>query len=308
MIGSTVERTTETFMTAPSSHRAGGTNPQRTPSQPVVVGYLDSPAGDAALRAAAREAKRRGASVTILHQLVGADAPDRYGPDATSPAKDQAAMLHLLRLAQDVAPGLEHLDVKVVRTPIAQDLVLASKAASLLVLGVTTTHAASAMLFDTVPRAVLKRACCPVMVVPPNEPQGGSDQVVCAIDRSADSVDALQWAATEASLRGVVLLAVEVVESARRRTADDRQSLDDWVRTNLPSAETPVVCSSLHGPVARALLEFATENHATLVIGAHRMRSWHEHSVSRIVTAQTIVPVVALPANSAEFGSSPRVC
>lgn len=265
--------------------------------RPVLVGYADDAAGGAAFRAAAIEARLRGTSLTVMHQLVGTEAPERYGPSEHSADNRRAAAYELLRKAHDAAPGIEHIDLRITTGAIAQELVLASKEASLIVLGATTKHPAAAVAFDTVPHEVVRRSHCPVLLVPAECTEWQGAPVVCGIDRSAASIGALHWAADEAARRGVVVHAVEIVrkQPADQAGAHDADSLQRWVREHLPHSATTVICTTDVTHVSHRLLEIAREGHGLLVIGAHERSGWRFASVARAVTSQTQVPVVVVP-------------
>jgi nucleotide-binding universal stress UspA family protein len=270
-----------------------------TGSRPVLVGYADDAAGDAALRVAMQEAELRHTSLTIFHQLVGTEVPDRY--QQTPPTLDghRAAVDGLVRKANEVVPGFEDVDVRVVTDAIAEALVFSSSAAALVVVGVTSNHAATAAAFDTVPRELVRRSRCPVLLVPPGGDVWMGAQIVCGIDRSESSASALRWAAQEADRRGVIVHAVELLKKKPTRLLDagDRNSLQSWVRDNVPLASTFVVCTTEVAHAGHRLLEFAEHAHGLLVIGAHEKSSWRKLSVARTVTAQTRVQVAVVPAS-----------
>ena len=265
--------------------------------RPVVVGYLEGPAGTNALRAAAAEARLRGAPLSLVHKLVGTEAPEVFASAESAEERRRAATSRVLAVAHEVAPDLEHVDARVTTAPIAEELIVASRSALLLVLGVTTTHATTAALLDTVPREVVRHAHCPIILVPPTWPTKAPSRVICGLDRSTSSIDALHWAAKEADLRGITVLAVEVRPAGRDgRAADPEEvSLSNWVRMHLPSVSTTVVCSSESGPAGRRLLEIATESNGMLVIGSHSPGRRLGRSVVRTVTSQSKVPVVVVP-------------
>lgn len=277
------------------AHREIGTH--HAP-RPVVVGYSEGATGDTALRAAAVEARLRQAPVTILHKFLGPQTPEVFARPTAADDERRAAIDHLLRTAHDAIPGIEHIDVRVVTGPIGGELVLASKTAALIVLGVTTNHAASAALFDTVPREVVRHAHCPVLVVPAAETGQSPSQVVCGIDRSPASINALRWATADAALRGVTVLAVEILPQHHHDAGRDGPplTLSRWVDRHAPQVATTVICSAEVGKPAHRLIEIAAANNALLVIGGHDQHgSRWPRSVARVVTSQTRVPVVVIP-------------
>ncbi|HTR71091.1 MAG TPA: universal stress protein [Mycobacteriales bacterium] len=260
------------------------------PAGPVVVGYLQGATGDAALACAAEEARLRQTNLVVMHQLVGAQAPDRYGPDAGSPQPIRAEMDRLLSAAQAAAPDVQHVDVKVITAPIAEELILASATADLIVLGVTTRNRVTAAMFDTVPRTVVRAAHCPVMLVGATGDRGV--RLVCGVDRAPASVAALLWAATEAQRRRTSVLVVEVVD---RRHPGPEEDLHTWVHRCLPPSEIPITCAQHSGSAANVLTTVAAGQEALLVVGSHNSGSHHPSTVTHSVTAQHDVPVVVVP-------------
>jgi nucleotide-binding universal stress UspA family protein len=261
---------------------------------PIIVGYADGICCESTLRAADLEARLRETSIVIMHQLIGVHAPETFGHNDNVLGKRRAAAYQLLRTAKNVMPDIDRVQTRIVTDPIAEALVLASHTATMLVLGVTTSHASAAAAFDTVPREVSRRARCPVLLVPPGLTTEGVE-IVCGIDRTPASVDALHWAASEAALRGVAVLAVDVVASAPHRGGgDDRGPLSDWVQRHVPQSATTIMCDTTYGSPAHRLLEIAEQRQGILVIGRHTRGGLARRSVARVVTAQTRVPVVVV--------------
>lgn len=267
----------------------------RVPQAPVVVGYREGATGEAAIAAAAREARVRNTRLLVMHQLIGDERPDRFGPDAAAPEPRAAAMYGLMRTAHTAAPGLDHIDVEVVTEPIVDALLSRSCFAALLVLGVTPTNATAAALFDAVPRALVSKSHCPVMLVNAEATLG--EELVCGVDRSPNCTEALRWAAHEAARRGTTLLAVEVLPDRER--GDDttnEKDLSRWVNEQLVAAETTVLCATRYGSPAQVLAAVAAERDAVLVIGSpHRASGQRVKSVARAVSTQHDVAVVVVP-------------
>jgi len=274
----------------------------------IVVGYSAAPAGLAALRMAAEESRLRHRPLHIVHQLVGDAAPFRYGPDSDFEAARRAAAPAIRAAVAETAPWIRDYELTLVTSPVADELVSASWTAELVVLGLTTSHAAVAVAFDTIPRAVLGRATCPVMLVPAHVRQAPR-QLICGVDRSAESAAALTWAATDAGLRGVTLLAVDVAPP-RRGKPTPRGDLTGWVQTQHPNAPTTVLCIEHRRHPTRLLLATAEGRQALLVVGAHDGdgHRWRR-SVARQVSVQTRVPVVVMPPHltEPEVGSPVKV-
>lgn len=275
-----------------------GQRPQVSPAH-VVVGYLHGPTGDAAIAAAAHEAQMRDTRLLVVHQLVGDEVPDRYGPDAGRVAPRTEEMDAMRRIAHAAEPGLDRVEVKIVSGPITKTLVSESWSAALLVLGVTTSHARTAVLFDTVPHAVIGKAHCPVMLVGAGPTPG--EHLLCGVDRGEVCLAALTWAAREAARRGSTLQVLEVLAAKDRRDPKVAEAdLSQWVDEVLRASDATVRCAARHGSPAKELIAMAAEQDAVLVIGAQRRTGrYRVRSVTQTVTAQHDVAVVVVPETDA---------
>jgi nucleotide-binding universal stress UspA family protein len=280
-------------LSASSDHSSTG----RTTQRPVVVGYEEGLAGTAALLVALDEAQTRGAPLMVLHGLTGVERPPFYGADSADDTSRRAVTRNILRRIDELSPEPRDVEVtvEIVTTWVARELIRASANAQLVVLGGTTKHALAAVAFDTVPHEVTQHAGCPVMVVPVGAEGNRPRVIVCGVDRSTGSADALRWAADEAGRRGVTLLAIEERSDGDHTEPDS--SLSDWVRAQHSDAETTIVCQVENGRhPAQALVAAAEEREGLLVVGRREHRGTKAlRSVARKVSAQTSVPIVIVP-------------
>lgn len=123
---------------------------------PVVVGYVDSAEGRAALDAAVAESARRDLRVIVV--LSGQRT-------ATSPSEDEAA--DRVREALDTA-GLRHEIRHTARSgDVAEDIVSVSREedAALVVIGLRRRNAVGRLFLGTKSQRILLDAPCPVLVV-----------------------------------------------------------------------------------------------------------------------------------------------
>jgi nucleotide-binding universal stress UspA family protein len=271
---------------------------------PVLVAYTNDAAGTAVLHAAAQEAALRQTSIIIVHHLDGPEAPEVFGSQSDSDATRGRVEQRILATARRIAP-IAKIDVEVIADSIVSHLVIASPTAELIVAGATFAHAATAALVEALPHELAKRVNCPVLLVPAAASGCAISQVVCGIDRSPGSIDALRWAANEADLRGTTLLAVEVASRHRQHQSftSDADSLTTWVRQHMPRSATTVLCVEGEGAAAQVLLNTTAEHNGLLVIGAHQRRGGHwRRSVARVVMSQTRVPVVVVPTRTSVDG------
>lgn len=123
---------------------------------PVVVGYVDSAEGRAALDAAVAESARRDLRVIVV--LSGQRT-------ATSPSEDEAA--DRVREALDTA-GLRHEIRHTARSgDVAEDIVSVAREedAALVVIGLRRRSAVGRLFLGTKSQRILLDAPCPVLVV-----------------------------------------------------------------------------------------------------------------------------------------------
>ncbi len=181
----------------------------------VVVGVDGSAWSRRALAWAAEEAALRGAR---LQAVVAWRSPADRGAENPFPVPDSElaadAGSRLERSLADAAgtipaPGPERL---VVRGDPATTLCDLASGASLLVVGRRGRGALAGAVLGSVSLRCAHHSPCPVAVVgseAPARPPAG--RIVVGVDRSAGSVEAMEWALDEARLRGWEVEAVEVV-------------------------------------------------------------------------------------------------
>ena len=127
----------------------------------IVVGYLKTPEGAAALEQAIRETELRGGHLIVVHSMVGGshDHDDQY-----MAARDQLEAVST-RLE---AAGVDHEVMHLVRgnSP-AEDLleVAADVGAGLIVIGVRRRSAVGKLILGSNAHDILLAADCPVLAV-----------------------------------------------------------------------------------------------------------------------------------------------
>lgn len=161
-----------------ADHPTGETRPD--PSPPVrfthVLAPTDfSPPATHAVRHALELARRFGARITLLHVLG-------FDPDAAISASVQPAMAEVLedraRTAmldlEAVAAHVHDLDVEIVLTRGTPSVEIVrtveDEGCDLLVIGAHGRSALRHMLFGSTAERVIRKAACPVLVVPGGEP------------------------------------------------------------------------------------------------------------------------------------------
>ena len=125
----------------------------------VVVGYIPSELGEAALTAAIEEARRRGTDLVAVNTTRADRLVDpRYAQDA------QAAALES-RLAES---GVPHVVRRFTSTELAADDVLSTAAdvrAELIVIGLRHRTPVGKLILGSTAQRVLLDATCPVLAV-----------------------------------------------------------------------------------------------------------------------------------------------
>lgn len=148
---------------------------------PIVVGVDETPAGHSALRFALREASRRGSALDVVTAW-------RWQPTTSSPGREDSrewARAEAQRI-QDraVASALEGMDSspvlsrQVVEGDPAEVLLRVSRAADYLVVGSGRKGPVKRMLLGSVSADCVRKATCPVLVVPAPAYQDAHEDLV----------------------------------------------------------------------------------------------------------------------------------
>jgi len=180
----------------------------------IVVGFDDSRASSEAVRWAAREALRRGATLAIVSAFL---------PEDLFATREESTRLMGEVAERALAEARQAADGVVTELQEFEDLpvpVLLREAASadLLVVGSRGRGGFTDLLLGSVARQCVHRSPIPVAVIHGDgahgaalSPDGASDRsVVVGVDGSAGSLVALRWAAEEATAIGCALAPLHV--------------------------------------------------------------------------------------------------
>ena len=183
----------------------------------IIVGFDHSDGARTAVKWAADEALVRGCRLSVISSFnvpVGGDFIAGW------PAADVHAIVNdaATQALDQVAAGLRvtHPDLDVVTSATVQPawsaLVDGAQADDLVVVGASAHSGAKAFWLGSTPRAVVRHAPCPVVVVrgagAPHEPE----RVVVGFDGSDAAADALSWALDEADRLGAPVRVVHAWE------------------------------------------------------------------------------------------------
>ncbi|MEV4143814.1 universal stress protein [Amycolatopsis sp. NPDC049691] len=168
-----------------------------TAGRPVIAGVDASAASFDAVRWAAKEARRRGTTLQLLHACVFEGAPSR-AHDSELLLEHAHRFLHrAAEIAREQAPGVR-VETSA-RLGLAVDLLVAeSGGAALVVLGSHGLGGLRGALIGSVALRVAAGAFCPVVVVPEDRP-GRTGPIVVGVDPSGSSEHALRFAIEEAA-------------------------------------------------------------------------------------------------------------
>jgi nucleotide-binding universal stress UspA family protein len=137
---------------------------------PVVVGVDDSQEARSALRWAASHAQRHRVPLKVVHafqpqHFAGLFGMAKLQPDVTWRSEATRGLAELIDAEVSDAGGLE-LDAVATQAGPAAGLLGAAEEASLIVVGTRGSGQAASVLFGSVGSEILKRARCPVVIVP----------------------------------------------------------------------------------------------------------------------------------------------
>ncbi len=192
-----------------STEHAGSRNDGGT----VVVGIDGSDRCRLALKWAADEARRRGATLKVLYAQLHKpeDPPAWYEPGNSEGTPGQAVVDEAVGLVATRHPSLP-VQGEVVEWPAALVLTSVSRDADLLVVGARGLGGFKELLLGSVSDQCIQYAHCPVVVVhgESDDPsyESAEPRLVVGIDGSAGSARALRWALREARLRSAAVEAV----------------------------------------------------------------------------------------------------
>ena len=185
----------------------------------IVVAVDGSPASNAAVCWAARDAAMRNVSLTVVHAVVTTTVawPPVPYPDALAVRLEdegKKAVMHAVKIAEDAMPADRKVTINrelVYSTP-ALALMKMSDEAEMIVVGSSGRGLLARGVLGSVSATVVRHANCPVAVIRDEDqlmPDPQQARVLVGIDGSPASELATAIAFDEASRRGVDLMALQ---------------------------------------------------------------------------------------------------
>lgn len=179
----------------------------------VVVGYDRSVPSDRALGVAAREAERRGASLSVITAYYWPAPPEPESP--TSAGAEAAARKAAEEMAGYAAEAVRQrhpalpVEPHAVAGHAAKVLAGTSHAADLVVVGNRGAGGFPELEVGSTSLRTVAEACCPVLVVR-GDASDGHGRIVAAVDIDESCERVLEFAFDEAARRGAGLTATYV--------------------------------------------------------------------------------------------------
>jgi nucleotide-binding universal stress UspA family protein len=265
-----------------------------------------------ALDLAAAIARWYDARLTVLYVFVNVPTMD-LPPPVLEDADRERVTGDMRQMAAGVPPQVQ-VEFRVREAGFAHDEILAEVAtthADLLVLGTHGRSGFQRLFLGSVTEKVIRKAACPTLVVPPRAPDVPPEatvefrRILCAVDFSENSLEALAYAinvAEEADARLTLFHVVELpplltqeppivdVDLARVReaaAADARRRLHDLIPDQARTyctVETAVVEGRAH----REILRHAAEQQSDLVVMGVQGRG----AIDRLVFGSTTHHVI----------------
>ncbi|WP_225755693.1 universal stress protein [Actinotalea sp. Marseille-Q4924] len=277
-------------------------------TRPVVVGVEGTESSHHALVWAARAALSRHAPLHVVHAVglpvVGLET---YWDDSVERSAKELVEQEAER-ARDAGPGLDVVTVVDQESP-GRALTHRSRDAQLVVVGTHRLTAAERIFSGSLAYQVAAGAHCPVAVVP-TLPADVTDRVVVGADGSADSLDAIRAAATEADRAGLSLHVVHAWQQPAvyvdvSLLADYDRAVEEAARVLLGESvaglaedfpDLVVTQDLVQEQPATALLD-AAQDARLLVVGSrglHGVARMLLGSVSHAVVLHTPCPVLVV--------------
>lgn len=191
----------------------------------ILVALDGSPTSDAALAEAIRLAKEQASSLRLVHVVdqrpayLGAETVEQVDEYEHALCRAGEAVLAEALAAvrrEGLAAEVRLLRIETIEQHAADEVVAEAKRwpADLVVIGTHGRGGVEHMLLGSVAEKVLRKAPCPVLIVPPAAEAGDAEfsRILCPVDGSAVSAEAVAFALSLARETDGRLILLSVVE------------------------------------------------------------------------------------------------
>lgn len=239
-----------------------------------------SPCSRRTLDYAAGIARWYGAKLTVLHVVPMAVPARDLAWTMSRPAHAESIGIEAFRplltgfVAAEAPQGVV-IDTQVVEGPVADEIVTQAnlRAADLIVIGTHGRSGVRRFMLGSVAEKVMRTASCAVMTVPAASPEmvpiapGLFESILCPLDFSAASLQALRWALAIAEEADAELSVVHVLEQG---SATEHRSFPRPALTDYRTAYEQWAIDALHDSVPPSARRWCTVHELTRMGSAPR--------------------------------------
>jgi nucleotide-binding universal stress UspA family protein len=272
----------------------------------LLVATDFSPASEAAFRTALETCTALGAKLTLLHVFEYAEP---------APPETGGLLLELQMLRERCGATLSEMRLEAERAGVACDSILETGLASsiildiieakgidLVVLGTNALHGFERLVFGSTAEAVLRKSPCPVLTVGPRvcgkacQENHADGPIIFATDFDFTTIHAIRYAARFSNLKAAPLHCLHVLPRTLEAGSQSEivpaimsEALQQLASESGVLIDQPICATTFGSEVSYAVVDYAREKHAKLIVLGVRQASLlashvPEHISYRIIT------------------------